>query len=162
MLGNRARFPVGEVVSGVFLKKITYEKTPDFEAAKFSFVRNDAWISLFVVNPPKIEDRELYEKQKYRAALKLESIASVFLDEETMRDCFRDADSFQGFVELLIAAIQKTNYKTVELDVKTLPGPKMGFTIPTVRKHGDKRRLLSYSDYEIKFSQNARQQQPNQ
>lgn len=157
MLGTNVNaFPIGEVVSGVFLKRVTYEHTEKFEAVKFSFFRQGSWISLYVVNPPKIDDVELYKKKKYRAALKLESVASVFLSEEIMRQCFKEAESFKGFAESLISNLEGTNFKLVELDVKTLPGPKMGFSIPMVRKHGDKQRLLMYSDYELKTIQNVR------
>lgn len=156
MLGTKANvFPVGEVVSGVFLRKVSYELTDKFEAVKFSFVRDGSWINLYVTNPPKIDDYDLYQKKKYRAALKLESVSSIFLEEEVMRECFREAESFRGFAESLIAQLELTNFRTIELDIKTLPGPKMGYSIPMVRRHGDRHRLMMYSDYELKTIQNA-------
>lgn len=158
MLGSKP-IPVAEAVDGMYLKRVTYERTKDFEAAKFSFLREGSWLSLYVVNPDKDPDPEVYKRKRYRAAIKLESIMSVFLDEETMRRCFQEAEDFKSFVELMIEALNLTDFKNVELDVKVLPGPKVGFSPPMVRKHGDKRRMLAYSDYELKKFQDVRKQQ---
>lgn len=150
MLGSKATFPVGERIDGVFLKRVTYEARPEFEALKASFYRQGAWITLFVVNPEKDEDPEITRKRRYRAALKIESLASLFIKAEAMRACFRSAESFQDFCERIIEELEKTSYKTIELELKTLPGPKVGFAVPFVRKRGDKKRNLSYSEFELK------------
>jgi len=154
--GTKSMIPVGESVSGFFLKKVGYRRGPNFEGVEFSFVRDGNWINMTVYNPPKDDDAEMYKKRKYRAALKIESIISMFLDEEQMRECFSNAQDFKSFAELAAKELETTDYKTVELDLKILPGPKVGFAVPFVRKTGDKRRVLSYSDYELKTMQDAR------
>lgn len=159
MLGNegpKSMIPVGEAVGGFFLKKVSYKRSPKFEGIEFAFVRDGNWINMMVYNPPKDDDPEQYKKRKYRAALKIESIISMFLDEEQMRDCFSNAEDFKSFAELAQKELETTNYKSVELDLKIMPGPKVGFAVPFARKTGDKRRVMSYSDYELKTMQDAR------
>ncbi len=150
MLKSRTSFPVGERIDGVFLKRITYEARPDYEALKASFYRNGAWVNLYIVNPEKDADPEITMRKRYRAALKIESLASIFIPPETMRACFRNSESFKGFCDAIVEEIEKTDYKTIELELKTLPGPKVGFAVPFVRRRGDKRRNLSYSEFELK------------
>lgn len=150
MLGSKKTFPVGERIDGVYLKRLSYEAKPEYEALKASFYKDGAWVSMYVANPEKDEDPEITRKRRYKAALRIESLASVYLEAETMRQCFKDSESFQNFCERIIEEIEKTNYKTIELEIKTLPGPKVGFAVPFVRKRGDKKRNLSYSEFELK------------
>lgn len=155
MLGSQQKsIPVKEVVGGFYLRRVSYEKTDKFESAKFSFIRDGTWINLYVSNPEKVDDADLMQKRRYRAALKIESVASLFLDEEVMRECFREAKSFKSFVQSIAAEIERTQFRNVELEAKILPGPKMGITIPFLRKSGDKKRQLAYSDYELQIIRN--------
>jgi hypothetical protein len=147
--------PIKECVGEIFLKKASFEVNERYEAVKFSFTRRGQWINMLIVNPEKKEDIEATKKARYRAALKIESVASIFLDEETMRECFIGADSFQSFSEALVAELERTDYKSVELEGKLLPGPKFGYTVPFLRRKGDRKRQLFYSDYELKTLQNA-------
>jgi hypothetical protein len=161
MLGGsqHLEFPVAEVVSGVYLKKVGYESGDSWEAAKFLFHRDGAWLSVAVFNPKPVDDEELLKKRRYRAATRIESIASIFLGEEIMRECFREADSFRGFVQNIVNELNNVDYKNVELDIKTLRtdrGIDAGLTRPFIRRKGDKRFQLSYSEFEIKIITNAR------
>ncbi len=160
MLGSSYKeFPVGEVVSGVFLKKVGYESGDGWEAAKFLFHRDGAWLSVAVFNPKPVSDDKLLQKRRYRAAMRIESIASIFLGEELMRECFREADSFRGFVQNIVNEMNNVDYKNVELELKTLRtdrGVDAGLTQPFIRKRGDKRMQLSYSDFELKIITNVR------
>ena len=151
--------PVKECVDGFLLKKISFEVNEKYEGIKMSFLRQGQWLNLYLINPEKTEDAEALKKARYRVALKIESVASIFLDEETMRECFIGADSFQSFAEAIISEMEKVDYQSIELEAKILPGPRFGYTVPFIRKKGDRRRQLFYSDYELKTLQNAWNQQ---
>lgn len=162
---KRSNFPVGECISDCFLKKIEYKEGErddgtEWEAAVFYISKGGDWVSIFISKYVKdpLHTKDKAEEERYRREVALERILALFLDTQEMKEDYRNnlprikKRTFKNWFKLMKWAIEKRDYKSVNLSVKTLPNDKGEAYIPMIgkfiKKTSDRDTVLQYSTWE--------------
>lgn len=130
----------------------------------FSFVHDEDWLNLFIpkVKRKKFESNDKFEHKRYQTALAIERILSLYLDSHEMiefREGLADIDrNFQSYCEYVVETLEKTDYKKVAVDLKTLPTKTEEAKIYPfgvfIRRAGDLTKVLQYTDWDNNLIEN--------
>lgn len=167
---RKSEFPIEECVKNCYLKKVQYKSGVDqnnepWQAIIFSFSHKDEWTSLFIRNVRRkdFEDDTKFKYKKYQLELAIERILSTYLDSDGMKS-FRDGlksieITFKSYADYLIETLEKTKYKQISVDLKTIPASNKEARISPygifIRRSDNNNTVMQYSEWELDLISNS-------
>jgi len=162
----KARFPIGECVTGCLLREISAisEETDKGKrtGVKFVFTKGNAVLTHIEYNPKKKDmPIEKYNKEVLRIVTFMESIFFTYLSVEEVMDAKQSSDNMVEYIDNIVKALKNVGAFETLVDLKTLPNgngtgvPKYvtygSKYIPFIKKSDDMLKELAYTEYELKL-----------
>lgn len=168
-------FPINECVKRVKMTKVELKdgvskrganKGKKYEGITFSFVKDGAYFNgtIWAVNPDVSffkGDIDKINQEKEMTKSKLEQIGAIYMKDNgkmvDLKSWLEDQEerNFKVFAEKFIEYLDNSDIRTTLVDLKVVPREKDGEFYPAlpkfgsfIRRSGDKRVHLTYSEYE--------------
>lgn len=157
----KSNFPIQESVPNCFLSEFKLLKIENNKGVVITFTCEGNSLST-IIKVPKKSDFKFnieYKKEAERVKSLIESILYAYMGGSHMAEIMRECNnSFDTYVNLANKYLTETGAFTTPVLLKTIPNDRGEARLPrypfVVKKEGDSRIKLAYSDYEKQLLRN--------